>query len=565
MFPVPARVFPPPGVVATGWDELRPFFDELQARELPDVAALEQWLLDRSGLSALIAAEAIKREVAMTRDTESEEVRRRHLDFQSETLPPCKQAEDRLDRRLLGHKSADELDPSRWRVYLREVENAASLFRSENVPLETAEKGMQSDYGSIAGGMTLEWDGEERTLPAMRRYGLDPDPSVREAAWRAVAQRRLVDADRLDELFTQMVANRTEQGRNAGFDDYRDYCHLSWGRLDYEPSDCLAFHRAVEEHCVPFAVELREARRARMNLPTVRPWDQDCDPDGAPPFEPFQTTQEQIDLACTVFEEVDPRFADQFRFLAASDLLDLDTRRGKMPGGYMEFFEDSRLPFIFSNSGTTHDDLQTLLHEGGHAFHALASRDLEPLSYRHPPLEFAEVASMGMELIAQPFLSSIYPKEEAGRVRREHLEGVVAGLCWIATIDSFQHWLYTHPAHSSEERARAWIDLRDRFSPDFDWSDLAQEKRTEWQRQLHLFEVPFYYIEYGIAQIGALALWRDFREEPGRTLDRYREALSLGGSRPLPELFAAAGLQFDPRGEQLADLMDLIRTGLAEL
>jgi oligoendopeptidase F len=563
--PVPPRRHLPAGWEPTDWSAIEPHAVELAERPVGSVAELERWLMDRSELDSVVGGESSRRHAAAACDTEDEAKERAHLDYQTVVLPEYRKLADRLDRKYLECPHRSELDPEVWTVYQRDAELAVELFREENVALEAEDEKLGVEYGRITGGLTVEFDGGPRTLAAMAPYHEDPDRTVREAAWRAVAARRLQVRDRLEELFDGMVELRGRIAANAGFGDYRDFKHRELGRFDYTPDDCEALHRNVERHVLPF-VRRTTAHRARLlGLDPLRPWDFAVDPEQRPPFRPFEDSPGQVRVAAGLLERVDPEFAADLRWMEERGLLDLDTRPGKRQGGFMDTFEDVRWPFIFSNSAPTHAGIETLVHEGGHAVHGLLAREREPVDYRSAPIEFCEVASMGMEMMALEHLGAVYPAEEAQRAVRDSLEDIGSSLAWICTVDAFQHWVYTHAGHSRDERAEAWVALRERFGAPADWSGLEAERRHAWHAQLHVFEVPFYYVEYALAQIGALQVWSAYRRDPASAVARFREGLSLGGSQPLPRLFEAAGLRFDPRGESLGELMAEVEAAWAPL
>ncbi len=540
---------------AESWEAVEPWYLELEERALESAGDLEEWLLDRSEVDAAVAAVSCRRNVAHVRYTNNAEAEANHLAYQAEVIPNVRKSGDRLDRKYLESPLRDALDVNRWGVHDRESDLAARLFRPENVALGVEEEECIVQYGHLTGSMTVEWEGETLTLPALAKYLEVEDRDVREKAWRLAAERRLEDCDSLENLFDQMRSIREKMAANAGFSDFRGFRHLEYGRLDYDPADCLALHEAIEEHVNPLLLRMQAVRRDSLGVEELRPWDLAADPLGRPAFEPFEDSAGQVRVAAALMKEVSPEFADDLIWMEGQGLLDLETRPHKRQGGFMETFEDERVPFIFANSGTTHRDVETLVHEGGHAVHALLSRRLEPGSYRHAPLEFAEVASMGMECMAMEHLEAVYPTVEAKRARRFALEGVVSGLTWIATVDAFQHWMYTHSAHTREERSEHWVSLRSRFSGNLNWTGLEEEHAFEWHRQLHIFEVPFYYVEYALAQLGALQVWSAYRVNPEQAVAAYRAGLDLGGSLPLPALFEAAGLKFDPRGTLLPGLM----------
>ncbi len=553
--PAPPLRYRPEDFQPLTFADLEPHLAELEARPLEDAEALERWLLDRSELDSAIAEESLRRSYASQCRTDDDAIEKEHLDYQTVVLPAVKPIDDRLDRRYLESPFRRELGPE-WAVYDREVELAVRLFREENVPLEAKEEELINRYDRIAGAMTVEFRGETRTLSGLKPFLEDPDRATREESWRAGAGRRLEDRGALDTLFDEMKALRVAQARNAGLANYRDYMHQAKARFDYTPEDCLAFADNVATHVMPVLERMQAYRRDALGVDVLRPWDGAVDLEGADAFEPFQDQAGHVDVTARLLDHVDPLFGDELRWMETAGLLDLETRPHKAPGGFMDTYERRRVPTIFANSGTTHADIETLVHEGGHALNGLFSRDLEPVAYRMPPLEFAEVASMGMEAMVMEHLPAVYPGEEARRARLQSLGGMVTTFSWVATIDGFQQWLYTDGVDASaEERAAKWTAIHDRFNGLVDWSGLDQELASLWHRQLHVFQVPFYYIEYAQAQMGALQLWILYRRDPEATVRAYREGLALGGSRPLPELFAAAGLAYDPRGEGLGEWM----------
>jgi oligoendopeptidase F len=433
------------------------------------------------------------------------------------------------------------------------------------VARETEIAKLTQQYQKISGAMTVHFDGQEQTLARMARVQEEPDRARREAAWKLVAERRLQDADKLEELFDQLLVLRNEIAHAADFADFRAYTFASYERFDYTPEDCLRFHDAVEHHIVPLARELQEERLNKLGFDRLRPWDLAVDPDQNPPLHPFKDSSELLEKCHGIFTKLDPRLGEYFHVLRAQALVDLDNRKGKAPGGYQSTLSEARVPFIFMNAVGAHRDVEVMLHESGHAFHALAARELPLHAYRSAPIEFCEVASMGMELLAAPHLGAFYDEKDARRARRDHLEGIIKFFPWMATVDAFQHWIYTHPKHTREERRAFWLSLMNRFGGAEDWSGFEASRASLWHRQLHIFEIPFYYVEYGIAQLGALQLWQSARRDLPAALDHYLKGLSLGGSRPLPELFEASGLKFDFTDQTIAPLMRNVKDALLEL
>ncbi|MDB6019835.1 MAG: oligoendopeptidase family, partial [Pedosphaera sp.] len=383
--------------------------------------------------------------------------------------------------------------------------------------------------------------------------------------WELIANRRLQEAEKFEDQFDQLVNLRQQIARNAGFKNYLEFAFRARGRFDYTPADCVSFHDAIEQEVMPALRELQAERRTQLGLPALRPWDLAVDPFNRPPLRPFEQVDGMVSNTQKIFDQLDQSLAGGFQQMQDLRLLDLANRKGKAPGGYQSTLAEARLPFIFMNAVGVQRDVETLLHEAGHAFHALATRDEDLYPYRNAPIEFCEVASMSMELLGNEFIENFYAAPEAKRARRDHLEGIVEVFPWIATVDAFQHWIYTHPGHTRDERKAAWENLMRRFGGDVDWAGYEKVRGYLWHRQLHIFTVPFYYVEYGIAQLGALQVWANSKRNKSKALSDYKSALALGGSRPLPELFSAAGCKFEFSRTTMKPLVNLVRTELAKL
>jgi oligoendopeptidase F len=551
--PQPALKFLAEDFIADSFEKINVVLQELLAASPSSADEWREWILWRSELDSVIAEESLKRMYASVCKTNDEALEKANLDFQTEIMPKVEPVDDLLDRKYLDCEFRDELRDGGLDIYDRSIELGAKMFRQENVQLGADDEKLSNEYTRTIAAMTVTYKGEEVTLSGMSKYLADPDRAVREEAFRLVSSRRLLDAEVLDTVFDKMVALRDKVSLNADFKNYRDYMHVGKERFDYTPEDCLAFGENVKQYIVPAMRKINEHRRQKLGVDTLRPWDTSVDLDGADAFEPFTDAEGHVDVSAKLMSAVAEDFGEELRWMSSQGLLDLETRPHKGPGGFMDNLEKRRVPVIFANSGTTHGDVETLVHEGGHALNGLFCRDLEPVAYRMPPLEFAEVASMGLEALAMEHLEDVYPADEAQRARRDSLEGMLSTFAWVATIDGFQHWIYTHPQHTREERTAAWNTLLDDFSTGVDWSGLETERSSVWHRQLHIFQVPFYYIEYALAQMGAIQLWLNYRTDRETCVAAYRHGLSLGGSKGLPELFEAAGLSFDPRGNGFAE------------
>ncbi len=568
-----ARRFVPEQIDLGDWAQLAPLFDSLQTRaaECKSIAELENWVLDWSELSAALDEEASKRYIAMTCHTDNAQAEKSYLHFVEKIEPELKPRQFELEKIYVKRKEewqnlkGKPESNGRYFVFDRDVKNHIELFRPENVALETEEAKLSQQYQKLSGSLTVIFRGEERTLVQMGRYLEEPDRTLRKEAWEVVANRRLQEAEKFEEFFDKQIKLRQQIAKNAGFDNYRDYMFRRMGRFDYSPDDCVKFHDAVAQEIMPVVRELQAERRKKMNVDTLRPWDLAVDPLNRPPLKPFTEVDQMVSRTQNIFNHLDQELADGFQRMQTLRLLDLANRKGKAPGGYQSTLAEARVPFIFMNAVGLQRDVETILHEAGHAFHALATRDEDLYSYRSAPIEFCEVASMSMELLGNEFLEEFYSGPDANRARRTHLEGILGIFPWIATVDAFQHWVYTHPGHTRAERAVAWLELMDRFGGEVDWSGYDKSRAYLWHRQLHIFLHPFYYIEYGIAQLGALQVWANSKRDKAKALTAYKDSLALGGSRPLPELFKAAGSPFDFSAGTIKPLVELTRTELAKL
>lgn len=555
--------FVPAELDAGNLQQLEALFADLARRQLDSSAALEQWLRDESELLARIGAEQARRYVAMTCNTDDELKQQAYLDLEQQVMPRVKVLADALDKCFLRSPGLDQLDADRYGVLIRRRRTQSAIFRPENTELQKQEAELQTKQQALLGSITVEFEGKTHTLQQMAPWFESQDRAVRERAYRASLAARQKVWGELEDIFDQLVALRQQMAKNAGFESYAPFRFLELGRFDYTAETCFDLHRGVERCVAPAVFELDRARVHRLGIDSLRPWDLEVDPDGRAPMRPFATQDELIDICRTLFERVDPRFRFEFDVLVQQQLLDLMSRKGKAPGGYQYQLEDVRLPFIFANGVGLHHDVQTLLHEGGHAFHSLLCRHHDLLAFRDYPIEFAETASMSMELLGLENLGAVYSDDDAKAAHTKHLEGVLRILTWIASIDAFQHWVYGNPGHSREQRRQAWVALRSRFAPQIDWSGLEDALAMQWIAQTHLFNHAFYYVEYAIAQVAALQVWRNYRKDPQAAVTAYRTALALGGSRALPELFATAKVEFDLSPAMLrtlvADIMAQLR------
>ncbi len=557
----------PENFTVTTWEGLQPYFEELQQRALGSEAALEQWLKDISELEAVISEDACWRQIRMTCDTTDKSLEEAFAYFCMEIQPKLQPYADALNKKLLASEWLKGLDQELYATYLRNVRKQVKLFREENVPI-LAELSVQSQqYGTIAGKMTITVNGQEYTLQQAARFLENSDRALREDVFTKMANRRLEDKDAFDKLYTALVQKRDQVAKNAGFENYRDYKFEDLGRFDYTKEDCFQFHTAVKEHILPLVKKLQEKQRKKLGLDVLKPWDTEAEPAGIKPLEPFKTGEELVNKAIECFDELGPFFGNCLRVMQKMGRLDLDSRIGKAPGGYNCPLAETGVPFIFMNAAGQMKDLTTMVHEGGHAVHSFLSHDLSLSAFKEYPMEIAEVASMSMELFTMDSWNIFFSnEEELRRAKLQQLERAIIIFPWIATIDKFQHWVYENPQHTVEERTAGWNRIQDEFSTGVvDWAGWESYRSIGWQRQLHLFEVPFYYIEYGIAQLGAIAMWKQYRENKQQALDNYVSALSLGSTRTLPELYKAAGIRFDFSPAYVKELAEFVQEEIEKI
>ncbi len=547
------------------WDEIEPWYRSLLTRGIGSPADLEAWLNDLGEINGAVSQEGVERYVAMTCQTDDPAREAAHLAFVRDIEPRLKPIQDELRGKYLDSPHRAGLPAERYRVFDRAQENRRALYREANIARETEIAELDQQYQKIVGAMTIHFQGQERTPSQMAPFLEETDRSLRQSAWEPVAARRLVDRDALDEIFDRMITLRQEIAHEAGFPSFTEYAYRTRERFDYGVAEATAFQDAIAKVVVPLARQIQEERRQALGVDSLRPWDLSVDPLGRAPLRPFADVDKLAEGSEAIFRDVDAELGAQFAYMRQEGLLDLANRKGKAPGGYQTTLEADRLPFIFMNAVGVDGDVRTMLHEGGHAFHALASRGETLAAYRDSPIEFCEVASMSMELLGARNLALFYSDADADRSYRQLLEGIVTILPWIATVDAFQHWIYAHPSHSRDDRRAAWVALLDRFGGNVDWSGFEDARASGWHRQLHIFLYPFYYIEYGIAQLGALQVWLNSLTDKADAVRRYRQALSLGGARPLPELFEAAGARFAFDEPSLTPLMTAIGRELAKL
>lgn len=547
--------------VLDAWENLKPFYDNLIFRTVDTPENFEIWLKDRSELESYLSENMAWRYIKMTCDTANEENQKAYQFFVQEIQPNTAVYMDNLNKKTLQLAEKFPLTTSGYDIMLRSIKKYVEIFREENIALDTQIQIKQTEYQSVTGSMTIEMDGEEITMPKAATYLQGINREKREVAWTKISDRRLQDKDKLDEIFNALRDLRHQEALNADFANFRDYMFAAMGRFDYTPADCFAFHDAVAETVVPLLDIMVSERKKSLGYEQLRPWDLKVDVAQRPGLKPFKDANDLLDKTEICFEKISPELAEYVKTMRAMGHFDLESRKGKAPGGYNYPLEEIGVPFIFMNATDSLRDLVTMVHEGGHAIHSFEVRNLPINAFRNPTMEVAELASMSMELISMEHWDVYFSDEnELKRAKIEHLEDVLSTLPWIATVDKFQHWIYENPTHTIEERKAAWVKISGEFSDNVvDYDGLEKYKGYSWQRQLHIFEVPFYYIEYGMAQLGAISVWRNYKKDPETGLKNYLAALKLGYTKTIGEIYETAGIKFDFSKAYIAELMDFVK------
>jgi len=555
----------PPEFDVCSWISVQKFLEQLCSMKTDSPEALEDLLLKYSDLIKAMADELSWRYIRMTINADDPKKEEVYNDYFANVYAPTEAYQFKIKKLFYDSPARNELDKKTYSLLNQIFSNDIQLFREENIPLLIQESELANKYGGIVSKMSAFFDGEERTTSQLSVYLKDSDRSKREGAWRLRIGLFLEKADELNKLYNELIELRTNIAKNAGFSNYRDYKHTEMGRFSYSPEDIYRFHDAVEKVVVPFQAKLNSHRKKELKLDTLRPWDLVVDLDGRQ-LKPFETTEEFLTKSLKVLAKVHPDYALQLEMMGNTGLLDLENRKGKAPGGYNSSINNLASSFIFMNHVKQHGDVTTLLHESGHALHSAATANIKIAQYLEPPSEVAELASMAMELLTMDYWDEYYPlPSDLRKAKRDQLEGTLSFLPWCMTVDAFQHWVYLHPNHTVAERYDAYVEICKRYTVDTDWSGLENYRKIRWMQQLHIFEVPFYYIEYGMAQLGALSIYMNYRADKAKALKQYQNFLNLGYSRPVKEIYEAAGIRFDFSEARIRELVDFVSKELDAL
>jgi len=564
----PERKFVDANLSIDSWEAIEGYYENLVNRDLTTAEDFKQWLKDQSELEAILEEDAAWRYIKMTIDTRDEDLSKSYTFFVSEIQPKLAPFEDQLNKKLVESEFTKDLESnSNFFILFRSVRKALELYREENVKIQAELAEESQKFGALSAAQSIDYKGETHTMQKAALFLKDTDESVRQEVYEKIATRRREDFNAFDNLFAVLIKKRHQVALNAGFANYRDYKMAAMGRFDYSVKDCENFHQSVKNVIVPIVKGFQQKKLSKFGKEAFRPWDLDVDPEGREPLKPFKEGSELLSGTIKMFDNIDPYFSDCLATMSKMKHLDLESKPGKSPGGYNYPLYEIGVPFIFMNAVGSQRDLVTMVHEGGHAIHSFLSRDLELTGFKSLPSEVAELASMSMELLSMEEWDKFYTNEEDfKRSKREQLETTLSLLPWIAQVDEFQHWLYVNHTHSVEERKEKWNSLSSEYGTGLvDYSGFEDIKSNAWQRQLHIFEVPFYYIEYGIAQLGALGVWKNSLEDKQSAISKYKAALKLAYTKTIPEIYSTAGIEFNFSEGHIKKLADFIQNELEKM
>ncbi len=554
-------------LILDSFDDIKPYFDNLLERTLDSSKNVWQWMIDWSELESILNEEMGWRYIRMNCDISDTHLAERFHKFVTEIEPHMNRANDQLNRRFHSSEVQLLVDKSKLFTVIREIKKQIEIFRETNIELEAELQLKEQEYAVIASKMTITYQNQEYTLQQASNFLKNTDRNTREEVYYLIQNRRLEDSESFQDLLTQQIQLRHQIAINAGFSNYRDYKFKELGRFDYSVNDCFRFHESVAKVVVPLVDEVHQKRKGKLKMDNLRPWDLDVDPDLLPPFKPFDKAEELISKAIWCFRDLEPEFGMYLNEMNKMGYLDLESRKNKAPGGFNYLLHESNIPFIFMNATGNFDDVITMIHEGGHAIHAYLAAPLELMQFKEVPSEIAELASMTMELITMDEWHHFFcNEEELLRAKRKHLQNILYTLPSVAKVDKFQHFLYETPNHTTEERAAYWMQLESIFGSQLiDYTGIEHFRANQWQRYLHIFEVPFYYIEYGFAQLGAIAIWRNFKKDKQTTMTQFKNALKMGYTSPIHDVYKTAGIKFDYSEDYIKGLMDFVKAELVKL
>ncbi|MCH2225209.1 MAG: M3 family oligoendopeptidase [Crocinitomicaceae bacterium] len=564
----PERKFVKESLSINSWEDIAPYYSNLVDRKIETLEDFQQWLSDQSEIEAILEEDAAWRYIKMTIDTKDENLNKAYTFFVSEIEPKIAPFSNKLNQKINDTEFTESLkDDPAYFIMFRGIQKALELYREENIPLQAELAQESQKFGALSAAQSVEHDNKTLTMQQASLYLKETNESTRKTVFDKIVERRRQDVDAFDDLFDTLLKKRHQIAINAGFENFRDYKLTAMGRFDYSVKDCENFHESVKNVIVPIVKRFQDEKLSKLGKDLFKPWDLDVDPEGRKPLKPFEKGDELLNKTINMFNRVDPYFGDCLSTMKEMSHLDLESKPGKSPGGYNYPLYEIGVPFIFMNAVGSQRDLVTMVHEGGHAVHSFLSRDLPLTGFKSLPSEVAELASMSMELFTMEEWDEFYnDTDEFKRAKKDQLETTLKLLPWIAQVDEFQHWLYVNHSHTSAERKEKWISLCKEYSTGLvDYTNYEDVLANSWQRQLHIFEVPFYYIEYGIAQLGALGMWKNSLENKPETIENYKNALRLAYTRTIPEIYQTAGIEFNFSQQHIQNLADFINDQISKL
>jgi oligoendopeptidase F len=563
----PKRIFVAEDLKINSYEDIRAYFEQLQNEEINSKESFMHWLKKSSELEAVLEEDMAWRYIRMTINTADQDAAKAYETFVNEINPPLSEASNELNKKLNDSPFKDSLTDEAAKIYLKKVVTAIEIYRDENIELFSKTQNLAQDYSKLIGDQTINYNGQDLTSPQASKFLRDPNREVRKEVYDLLFVRKNQDNELLENIFDQLVQVRHQIAINAGFKNFRDFKFKEMNRFDYTVQDCFDFHDSIEKFIVPIYKKIQEEKLRKFGFEKFKPYDLSADPDGKAPLKPFETGADLTEKTITLFKNLDPYFSDCIQTMKEMGHLDLESKKGKAPGGYNYPLYEIGIPFIFMNAAGTDRDVITMVHEGGHAIHSFLTKDLELTAYKSFPSEVAELASMSMELLSMKYWEIFYTNhDDITRARKEHLESILMVLPWIATIDAFQHWIYENPAHTREERKNKWLEISKRFGTGLtDWTGYESGRDYSWHKQLHLFEVPFYYIEYGFAQLGALSVWKNSLENEKKAIEDYKKGLALGYTQDIKSIYKAAGINFDFSPKNIQTLAEITTNYLTKL
>lgn len=548
-------------------EDLKNIYDVLLQEDIKSAEQLERWIAKIGDLDEQMEEILTGHYIDFQCSSNSQEAKEQFTYDQTYIEPLRKSFTAALNKKLLNNSYLSDLPEDKYGKFIKSIKNAQELFREENVQLEIEEDQLVTTYFEITGNLTVIWDEKEISLSELSPYLEDKNRTKREKATILMSEAFLEHADTLQKLMSELIQLRRKKAANANLDNYRDFKFKEYERFDYTPEDCLKLADAVKQHVTPLKEKLQRKHKDEIGVERYRPWDRKAPNPFEKTLTPFSTAEELVHKAAGVFTSLDSGFTDLLNEMNQKNLLDLTARQGKAPGGFCSPLPVTGLSFIFMNAAKTHDDVITLLHEMGHCIHNNLTQHFDLPYYKEAPMESAELASMSMELMTMDYWHYYYEDESALiQAKKDHWKSIIDFLPMGVVIDQFQHWMYENPEHTEAERLDMFLALQKKYDADVvDWEGLEEWRKQNWLRILHIFEVPFYFIEYVIAQLGALQLYKNYKTDAAGTLEKYKEALALGASASLPEVYKTAGISFDFSAEMISSLVQLIEIELEEL